>query len=429
MKRLTQLFPVFLAAVLQIMPLVRNLFINPAVGNSFAFILRWGIGSAVGVGAYDACSGASGTYMNTSSNIIGTVGVAMNFTNNFVINGGNTATTDDYIYLQSWDGLASTANLTNGMSTTFLMPVGLTIKCYSINNAANIYSVITGTPSSPTSTNLYISAVYAKGGFVFTTNIHFNISAAISTPPTITNQPASLTNLVGSNVTFSVTAGGTAPLSYQWYFNTNTPVGAATNVLTLNSIQLTNGGYYRCTITNSAGSVTSSNALLTVWQKPNITNPPAASTTLMAGGSATLSVGAIGVPANTYQWRLAGGNLAGANSATLPLTLVRTNQAGSYTVVITNSAGSVTSAIASLVVTNPLPSAFAPTAPAMSGGKFQLTFTPVIGLTNTVLTNGVLVGGTWNVFTNIPPPINNTQITLSNLIGATNLFFRVMVMP
>src|SRR5205814_4229965 len=37
--------------------------------------------------------------------------------------------------------------------------------------------------------------------------------------PVITSQPASQTVDPGSSVTFSVTANGSAPLNYQWYFN------------------------------------------------------------------------------------------------------------------------------------------------------------------------------------------------------------------
>ena len=59
MKRFTRTLPVFLAAALQLMPLVRNLFVNPATGNTFAFILRWGIGTGATLGAYDACSGGT----------------------------------------------------------------------------------------------------------------------------------------------------------------------------------------------------------------------------------------------------------------------------------------------------------------------------------------------------------------------------------
>ena len=79
----------------------------------------------------------------------------------------------------------------------------------------------------------------------------------------------------GNNVTFTVVASGSANLFYQWYFNTNTLVASATNgALTLANIQSTNAGIYSVVITSSAGSVTSTNAFLTVsagiYSKPQI---------------------------------------------------------------------------------------------------------------------------------------------------------------
>ncbi len=45
--------------------------------------------------------------------------------------------------------------------------------------------------------------------------------------------------------TFTVVAGGSAPLSYQWYFNTSAPIAGATNFqFTLTNIQATNAGVY-----------------------------------------------------------------------------------------------------------------------------------------------------------------------------------------
>ena len=213
--------------------------------------------------------------------------------------------------------------------------------------------------------------------------------------------------------------------------NTNTSLLNATNTsLSLTNIQLTNAGTYSVIITNSSGSVTSSFARLTVWQPPVITNQPV-SITALAGSSPTFSVLAGGVPTVSYQWYFNTNTvLVGATGNSYGLANIRASQSGNYySVVITNNAGSVTSSVAQLVVTNPLPAAFAPTAPVIGGGKFQFSFTPVVGLTNTVLTNGLLVGGTWNVFTNIPPPATATPLTISNLTSFTNLFFRVMVMP
>jgi L-rhamnose mutarotase len=83
--------------------------------------------------------------------------------------------------------------------------------------------------------------------------------------PTIVADPQSQTNTAGQSATFTVVAGGSTPLSYQWYFNTNWGIPNATNAfLTLINIQATNAGTCSVTVSNVAGSVTSTSALLTV---------------------------------------------------------------------------------------------------------------------------------------------------------------------
>ena len=84
-------------------------------------------------------------------------------------------------------------------------------------------------------------------------------------PPAVTMQPTNLTVVQGNNATFSVTATGTAPLSYQWYFDgTNQLLGATNSSLTLNLVQLSQTGNYSVIVTNNCGALASSNALLTV---------------------------------------------------------------------------------------------------------------------------------------------------------------------
>jgi hypothetical protein len=83
-------------------------------------------------------------------------------------------------------------------------------------------------------------------------------------PPLITSQPQDRVAAVGTSTSFAVTATGTAPLAYQWYFN-DAPIGGATSsTLALVNLQLTDAGIYRVTVSNDLGSVTSSNATLTV---------------------------------------------------------------------------------------------------------------------------------------------------------------------
>ena len=89
-------------------------------------------------------------------------------------------------------------------------------------------------------------------------------SAFVACFPAITNQPLSRSAFVGSTTTFSVSAGGDAPLTYQWLFNGTQRVGATNVSLTLTNLQSTNAGNYTVIVTNAFGSSTSSVAALTV---------------------------------------------------------------------------------------------------------------------------------------------------------------------
>jgi Tol biopolymer transport system component len=80
--------------------------------------------------------------------------------------------------------------------------------------------------------------------------------------PTIKTNPVSRTALPGENITFDVTAGGTAPLRYQWSFNGTNILAATNSTLLLTNVQLTNAGNYFVVVTNRFGAVTSSPALL-----------------------------------------------------------------------------------------------------------------------------------------------------------------------
>jgi hypothetical protein len=89
-------------------------------------------------------------------------------------------------------------------------------------------------------------------------------------PPVIADQPSSRTNNMGTTALFSVTATGTEPLTYLWQKNGSAlsdggkVSGATTATLTLNNVSTNEAGSYSVVVTNVAGSVTSSNAVLTV---------------------------------------------------------------------------------------------------------------------------------------------------------------------
>ena len=90
-------------------------------------------------------------------------------------------------------------------------------------------------------------------------------STSQSTAPAISQQPSNATVIVGQTATFTVVATGSATLSYQWQKAT-TPIAGATSAsyTTAPTTGSDNGSQFTVVVSNSAGSVTSSAAKLTV---------------------------------------------------------------------------------------------------------------------------------------------------------------------
>ncbi len=82
--------------------------------------------------------------------------------------------------------------------------------------------------------------------------------------PVITAQPANRNAAQGVNVSIGLEVDGTPPLTYQWTFNGTNIAGATNNPMVLNNVQSTNAGEYAVVVSNALGSVTSSNAVLTI---------------------------------------------------------------------------------------------------------------------------------------------------------------------
>jgi Leucine-rich repeat (LRR) protein len=141
-------------------------------------------------------------------------------------------------------------NLVNGGNVTGATAPNLTIFGVQTNNAGPYTIIISNIAASLTSSP--------------------PAQLTVNVPPSITAQPQSLTVLVGSNVTFTVSASGTTPFSYQWRANgTNLVegpnfVGTTTATLSIPSAQQSNSAAYTVLVTNAAASVLSSVANLLV---------------------------------------------------------------------------------------------------------------------------------------------------------------------
>ena len=93
-----------------------------------------------------------------------------------------------------------------------------------------------------------------------------------ATAAAIATQPANQTVTAGQTATFSVTAAGTAPLTYQWQKGTTAITGATSASYTTPATTTSDSGtQFSVVVSNSGGTATSNAAALTVNPKPAAT--------------------------------------------------------------------------------------------------------------------------------------------------------------
>lgn len=97
-----------------------------------------------------------------------------------------------------------------------------------------------------------------------------SIIGATVEPPVILRQPADLAVATGAEAVFSVTASGSEPLRYQWWFGDSTIPGGTNSTLQIRCVSKTNEGIYRVVVSNWVDSVTSAPATLSVINPPTI---------------------------------------------------------------------------------------------------------------------------------------------------------------
>src|SRR5437879_4551885 len=124
------------------------------------------------------------------------------------------------------------------------------------------------TPATTTadSGTTFSVVVTNSAGSATSNNAILNVNAA-AVAPSITTQPANQTLTAGQAAIFTVSATGTAPMSYQWRKNGASITGAtSSSYSTPATTTADSGSTYSVVISNSAGSMTSNNATLTVNQ-------------------------------------------------------------------------------------------------------------------------------------------------------------------
>ena len=181
--------------------------------------------------------------------------------------------------------------------------------------------------------------------------------------PTVT-QPANVTLPMGQDASFSVTATGTGPMTYQWYKNGIAISGATSSSYTTPpTVAGDNGAMFTVSVTNSAGSVTSGPGTLTVLLPPPVakslmpssTTPPYNSSVNLFptfSGAKTAVIGSHGVGSSD----ITSSAVSGGSYPTPPLTSTTT-----YTLTVTDSMGNV---VSTTCVVTPTPVTLTPISPA-----------------------------------------------------------------
>ena len=93
------------------------------------------------------------------------------------------------------------------------------------------------------------------------------ITAVFLQPPSIVSHLQNFSTGRGSTATFAVSATGSPPLSYAWQFNGSPIVNASMDNLVITNVQPSDAGSYRVVVSNTAGSVTSQVAVLSITNR------------------------------------------------------------------------------------------------------------------------------------------------------------------
>jgi hypothetical protein len=111
--------------------------------------------------------------------------------------------------------------------------------------------------------DLDYDCVDSYGDYVLTWET-LNVQFVPRNPPVINTQPQSQSILLKGNATFSVSATGDQPITYQWLKQGSPISGATAPTFSITSARFADAGTYAVVLSNPAGTTTSSNAVLTV---------------------------------------------------------------------------------------------------------------------------------------------------------------------
>ncbi len=331
-RRLTQNLSLFLAAILQIVPIVRSALpvAQSLAPSAWGIIFRWGAGAVAMFGAH-AVSKASSIAISPPNATAGTPYVG-------------TAT-----YSGSHAGSVSSMKLTNNClgASQYLAP-GLTI-VYSGGNQAAVTGTPTTAGSFPFQLGIFSASSCGSGDSDSrATTLIIGTNSATGVIPVFSTAPDSGVAQVGSDVTLSAAASGNPIPKYFWKQGVTAIPGATNSTLTFTNIQLASAGLYTVTASNATGTASATAYLsVCVTAGSNIlafhyTNYVTVSNTVIMSSYITNAPSG----SNVYKWQFNTADITtystNGNTFTLNSNVVTASRSGIYSVVFNGVVGTTT---------------------------------------------------------------------------------------
>ncbi len=268
--------------------------------------VEWNSGAPDGV--FFAIDG-EGQASDTSPDIRAYIGATLQNTNSGVYVGGTNTSIRrcrDPYYSNVFPG-GQTAPAAQSQSGALAVgTVGFAWRDVVVNKTGNVIDwfidglKICSVTNALTSSNIFIGYWDPFASLSDNTNLSFGLvdNLRVEVPavaPMITAQPLPVAVKVTSNATFTVTATGIPAPGYQWRFNGTNITSANGSSYTRNNVQYADAGNYSVMVTNVAGSLASSNALLSI-----LTAAPAQLQTVSWQPDGSLQIRITGDPGATY---------------------------------------------------------------------------------------------------------------------------------
>jgi len=327
-----------------------------AASGTAPLTYQWSLGGAALAGATGptyaiaaAAAADAGSYAVTVTNAVGSVTSA-----------AATLTVNPATIAPSITTQPLGASVTAGQSASFTVVAAGTVPF--------TYQWSLGSTAIPgaTAATYGIAAAASADAGSYTVKVTNGAGSATSSAATLTvypvlvvTAPSSQTAADGATATFSVTASGVAPYTYQWLRGATAIPGATASSYTTGVLSFgsDNAASFSCAVTDALARTTTSAAAVltvTVTPAPVITVQPASKAVRPPDG-ATFAVTATG-NGLTYAWKKNGTAIAGATSSSYTVTATDLhNVADQYLVTVTNGGGSVDSTPATLTVQAPSP--------------------------------------------------------------------------